>query len=547
MIRGLFLAALLVSAPTWASIAATDGPSEQSYHGQPVSGVEFSGDALPENIRAKFSGLAGREFSPLAIRAALLWCHENGGDSLVEVRAVHSPHGVTLRISVRQRQRVGSIVFEGNSTTPTNLLQQQIEIKEDSEYEPGLAKAAAQRLTLFYSKQGYLATDVKYSFDSSRRELKFVVTEGEPTLITEVNISPLISVERKDLRARYEREILEAFALTAGDRIQRDKVLDGIQAVKDWLRDHDFLLARDPNLEYKVAEDGKVGIFLDISYGPRIRYGFRGNTQFSYRELTGLVGDVKEVASGTDYLSSVRRKVLEAYKEIGFANAKITTLVKEDPSLGIRYVSLIVNEGGKIQISDVDIEGITSLNHDDAVKRFKSLGTRLVQRDYFDETGINHAAELFADQLRSEGYLSAKLEYVKLDFNPEHTKVRVTVLFNEGVQTRVQSVATTGVKAFKPEEVLEIFGLQEGQPFNIFAFEKGLQILKDRYKEVGNLSAQIVNEGSGSLVQYNRDNSLVQIKVEVDEGPTYKVGDIVVRGNKLTHARVILRELPFIS
>lgn len=538
--RNLLALLLLLAVPARAA-------DLDSYRGQTVTGVEFSGDPLPDGLKSKFSALGGHEFSALGVRSALLWAHENGGDALVEVHVVHAPHGVTLRVAVRQRKRISSITFEGNATTPSALLQQQIEIKDDGEFEPALAKAAAQKITLFYSKQGYLASDVKTIFDPQKRELKFVINEGEPTLITSIGLSPLTTVERKDLRQRYEKEILEAFGLNAGDRIQRDKVLDGIQNVKEWLRDHDFLLARDPNLEYKVAEDGKVGIFLDITYGPRIRYGFRGNTQFSYRELNALVGDVKEVASGTDYLASVRRKVIEAYKEIGFANAKTTTLVREDPSLGIRYVSLIVDEGSKIQVESVDIEGIFSIDHDEAVKRFKKLGTRLVQRDYFDETGINKAAGLFAEQLRSEGYLSAKMEYVKLDFNPEHTKVKVTVMFTEGVQTRVQSVALVGETVFTRDEVLDVFGLKEGQPFNIFAFEKGLQVLKDRYQEVGRLSAQVVNEASDSIVKYNKDNSLVQIRVEVDEGPDYKVGEIVVRGNKLTHARVILRELPFIT
>ena len=47
-------------------------------------------------------------------------------------------------------------------------------------------------------------------------------------------------------------------------------------------------------------------------------------------------------------------------------------------------------------------------------------------------------------------------------------------------------------------EVLEMFGLVEGEPFNIFAFEKGLQTLKEKYGELGNLSAQIANEASPS-------------------------------------------------
>jgi outer membrane protein insertion porin family len=543
----LFAAPILLSLLLVPAARAIDADEVIELRSQRITDVEFAGDALPDSVRSRFKALAGREFSPSAVRSVLLWGHENGVDALVDVRAMQGSRGIVLRVTERQRRRIGSIVFEGNSTTPTNVLQQQIDLKEDAEFEPEVVKAAALKVTTYYSKIGYLATDVKTSFDPQKRELKFTITEGEPTLITDVSVSPINTIELKELRERYERDILDVFGLHAGDRIQRDKVLDGVNAVKDWLRDHDFLLARDPNLEYKVAPNGRVGFFLDISYGPRIRYGFRGNKEFSYRELTALVRDVKEVSSGTDYLSSVRRKVLEAYREIGFANAKITTLVREDPARGIRYVSLIVNEGTKIRVENVDIEGVQSLSRDDAIKRFKGLGTRLVQRDFLDEGGVNHAAELFAEQLRSEGYLSAKLEYVKLDYNTERTKVRVTVLFSEGVQTRVQQAEIVGVKSFPVSDVMDTFGLREGEPFNIFAFEKGLQVLKDKYQEVGKLSAQIVNEASDNIVRYTKDNGQVRIRVEVDEGPTYKVGDITVRGNKLTHARVVLRELPFIT
>jgi outer membrane protein assembly factor BamA len=454
---------------------------------------------------------------------------------------------VVLLVEARQKAKIAKILFSGNAVVAGNLLLQQTDLREGGEFEPELVKMAVQKIALFYSKQGYLASDVKFQFDEKSHELKFLISEGEPTLLSSVSISPMTSVERKDLRTRYEREILAAFALSSGDRIQRDKVLDGIQAIKDWLREHDFLMARDPGMEYKVAEDGKVSIFLNIAYGQRIRYGFRGNKQFSYRELLALVSEVKEVSSGSDYLSSVRRRVLEAYKEIGFANARITTLVREDPMRGIQYVSLVVNEGQKIRVEKLEVEGVFSMSKEEAEKKLKSLGTRLVQRGYFDEQGINRAAELFAEQLRASGYLSAKLEFIKPDYNPDHTKVKVSALFHEGIQTKLASVEIQGVKSFQPSEVKQLLGLKEGEPFNIFAFESGLQTLKDRYQEFGNLSAQITNEASGSIVRYSKDNSEVYIRLEVDEGPIFKVGEILVRGNKKTHARVLLRELPFIS
>jgi len=518
-----------------------------NFRGHTISSMEFTGDPLSKNVKEKFLALENREFSPITIREILLWYHENGGDSLIQVRVLPFQRKLMLLVNNKQRLKIAEFVFEGNKTASTGVLLQQIEIKVGYEFESSLAELAVQKISLFYSKQGYLASDVKVSFDPITHVLKFKISEGDPTVLSSVSISPIVSVERKELRARYEREVLEVFGMKAGDRIQRDKVLEGIQSLKEWLRDHDFLLARDPVPDYQVAEDGRVSLRLSVDYGSRIRYGFRGNKLFSYRELTALVSDVKEVSSGNDYLSAVRRRVLEAYKDIGYANAKITTMVREDPALGIRYVSLIVAEGEKIRLESIDIEGVYSMSKEEARVRFKKSGSRLIQRDFFHEEGINRAAELFAEELRSEGYLSAKFEYLKFNFNDDHTKVKASILFSEGIQTRVQSVEVNGLKTFTTEEVRKVLALKEGEPFNIFLFENGLQRLKEKYQEVGKLNAQVENEASDTIVKYSKDNSQVFLRIEVDEGPTFRVGDIIVRGNQLTHARVILRELPFIS
>ncbi|RZA07831.1 MAG: hypothetical protein EOP11_06605, partial [Proteobacteria bacterium] len=303
----------------------------RAVRGSRVQAISFKGDPLPENIRARFDTIKGRPFQATALRALLLWVHENGGEYLVEVKAENVSGGVELIVEVRQRRKINDLRFEGNVSVPEASLDPVVEMKEGTEFERDAAESAVQKLNVYYSKQGYLATEISYAFDPKAGLLRFLIKEGQPTLLHNFGISPLTSVERKDLRARYERELRAAFGLELGDRIQRDRVLEGIQRIKDWLRDHDFLMARDPVLEYKVDEQGNVGLFLNIDYGPRIRFGFRGNTQYSYRELMIFVGEIKEVSSGNDYLSAVRRRILEAYKEMGLANAQINTLVREDP------------------------------------------------------------------------------------------------------------------------------------------------------------------------------------------------------------------------
>lgn len=515
--------------------------------GSKIIEVEFIGADVSDPIRERFEALKGRELRPSLVKQAIQWFHENGGDSLLEVFAEELRGGVRLYVKVQEKVKIETIVFRGNSVATENALRALIDLKEESEYDSEQVNGAVAKISNFYSTQGYLGSEVKSDFDSRNRTLTFTISEGEPTLVGSFSFSPLDNIEDKALRARYERDIGEAFGLVTGDRIQRDSVLEGIQRVKEWLREHDYLTAKDPVLEYKVNEEGRVNLHLNIEYGPRIRFGFRGNRLYSYRELLAFVSEVKEVSSGSDYLSAIRRRILEAYRDIGYGNAVISTIVREDPAKGIRQISLVIDEGEKVAIQNLEINGVFSMSEDEAKKKFYSLATRLVQRNFFHEAGITRAAELFAEHLISRGYLSAKLEFSKFDFNEDKTKVNVSLLFSEGVQTVVDEIKLNGVNSFSEEETLRILSLERGKPFDIFAFERGLVALKDRYQDMGNLSAQILNEGSESIVRYSRDNSQVSIQLDVDEGPIFRVGEILVRGNQQTHARVILRELPFIS
>lgn len=521
--------------------------TNQNLRGERVMDVIVRGAALPPSAREKFEVLRGKLFNPSALRSALLWVHENGEEALVEVSLEQKRGGVVLYVDVTRRSRISKIIFQGNNVVTSNVLLSQIALREGIDFDKDALEEAKSKITVFYSRQGYLATNVEANFDAKQSALTISISEGAPTLLRSLEFPPLRTIEKVEIRNRYERELRESFGLKIGDRIERDRVLEGLQSVKDWLRERDFLMASEPTLEYRVDESGEVGLFVNVQYGPRIRFGFRGNTHFSYRELSLLVGEVKEVSSGSDYLTAVRKRVLEAYREIGFQNAQITSLVREDSNFGIRYISLIVAEGKKVPMNEVSIEGIYSMPKKEAREKFLSLSSRLVQRGFFHEQGINQAAELFADYLKSKGYLSARLEFVKITFSEKKDRATISVLFNEGVQTKLNSLVINGVRSFSREDVLKILAVTEGQPFDIFSFEKGLVQLKEKYKEIGNLSAQIVNEASEGFVKYSKDNQTVDISLEVEEGPVFRVGEIIVKGNQKTHARVVTRELPFIA
>ncbi|NUM87576.1 MAG: BamA/TamA family outer membrane protein [Bdellovibrionales bacterium] len=550
MIRHALAAFLLLAPTARAEISPVSRAfleSQASAASRMIGGVRFGRDEPPESLRKKFEALEGKPFAAAELRRILQWFHETQGDSRVEVYYVPSSRGsIILHVDYSARRKITAIAFRGNRDISENALLPVLELREGSDLDVAALEAAGHRLRKYYLSNGYLDVKVDLAV-SPRGEVSFEIGEGAPSLVGSVRITPIREVEDKVLRARYEREMAEAFGVEAGNRLQRSRIEEGKIRVKDWLRNKEFVLAKDPAVEPSVQPDGTILLNVRVEYGPRIRFGFRGNNLYSYRELIQMISEVKEIAAGQDYLDAVKRKILDVYRSAGFPNVRAVSSVKEDPVRGIRQVSLSIEEGGRIRLADLRIEGIFSLSQEEAREKFEEFSSRLVQRGFYHETGINQAAAVFTDYLRGRGFLSARLEFVRNDFNADRTEARVTVLFSEGVQTILREATTAGARAIPEEEILVILGLKVEEPFNVFDFEKGLVQLKRRYDALGHMDFKVANEGTDGLVVYTPDQGGVSVNLQIDEGPVSRVGEVVVRGNKKTHARVVLREMPFIT
>ncbi len=515
--------------------------------GEKIVSIQYlNSQATPLVIQQKFDALKNKSVDYSAILEVIHWFHDSLGDSRIEVYANEVRGGVNLVVDFQKRPKIASIKFEGQKIFSASNLQAIIELKEGSELDPVALDNSLSKILSFYNSQGYFKTTIRPEYDSNQI-LHFFINEAEPTVVRDIVITPITSVENKVLRKKLEEDVLDYFVLARGERLEKERLNQGILNIKTWLREHDFLVAKDPVIETTQNFDGSIDLRININYGSRIRFGFRGNNLFSYRELLALVGDVKEVNSGTDYLEAVRRKVIDAYKEAGFVNVVINTLIRDDPDKGIKNVSLVIDEGQKVRISRLNIEGIYSIPVNEARDILLSFASRLNQRGFFQESGLTKAADLLADYLRSKGYLSAKLEFTKFDFREDKKEVAVTLLYNEGVQTKIGSIELSGAKNLPEEEILNSLALKSGEPFDIFSFEKGLNSLKDKYLDLGYLAMRITNESSDSIVKYSSDQLTANIKVEIEEGSLMHVGEIIVRGNLQTHAKVVLRELPFIE
>ena len=520
----------------------------QGFNGKKVSSVAIKSDQpVPDIIKNKLTSLKGKRVNLGVLRELTKWFHESLDESRMEIRARNVRQGVHLELSIVARKKVREIIVSGNTHFERSEILTIGGIRETDKIDISVQRNIERSVSDRYRAAGYLRVKVGVS-ESNNGVLRISIQESELALIEDVTISDLPEVKDLRLRNLLRERALDAFGMEKGDPLDREKVKEGLFKLRNWLRENSFLVAKDPIVNSVVLNGGRSAhLDVKINYGPRMKFGFRNNKRFSYKELLSFVEDIEEVGVGSDYLSAIKEGIKEEYDKVGLVGTKIQVEVSERPNKGIRQISLIIKEGTRYRIDNIKFGGVYALDQDGAAGIFLEGSSRLVRRYIFQDRGIRNGGEQVAERLRSMGYLSAKLDLVRYIFEKKFKKMKVELFFSEGVQTRVSTISLIGLKNLSSDEVKEILHLKEGTPFNIFSFEKGIGELKDRYLKLGYLAMEINNLESDNVVQYSKDQSSVDVVVEINEGPLIRVGDIIVRGNKKTHARVITRELPFIE
>ena len=502
---------------------------------------------LSPDVLNQFRGLQGKTQDLKQVYDLVKWFNETIRDARVQVTATKKPSGVELLFRFFSKRKISHIIFEGMGSFDEETLGPVAALKEGDDVDQDALEAARARVHDFYRNAGFLQSSIVVSTKNDD-SIVFLVEEGSVARIKSVNISELSGIGDPREKALLRASALAAFGIKVGDRLDRKEIKNGIVRLKDWLRSRDFLIAKEPIVNSVVFDSGtSANLDLSVSYGPRIRFGFRNNHRFSYKELMASVVEVQEVGIGSDYLETVKSKIIDMYNEVGLVNLKINTIVREDPAKGYRNVSFELDEGERVRIERLGFEGIYSLDKESASKMFLSFAPRIVQRYYFQDAGIRAAGDLLADHLRSIGFLSARLDVVKYKFNDKRDKVEVDLYFTEGVQTFVNEIKIVGAKNISPEEVMQTLAVEKGKPFNVFAFEKGIVQLKEKYRNLGYLTMDVANESTGRIVVYGEDQSTADVTIDIQEGQLIRVGEIIVRGNKQTHSRVVTRELPFVK
>ncbi len=268
----------------------------------------------------------------------------------------------------------------------------------------------------------------------------------------------------------------------------------------------------------------------DIDY----QYRFFGNRFFSDEKLLEITGGEKW---SPERLASV---IVDKYKEKGFHFVRVHYSQTYLTQKKMRLIRYIIREGSQLKIGKILFYNTAFRTSYEYEKYFFDNTVNIFPEHIFVKSLFEEKVEIILHLLRVNGFLNATIDRFQYQFVEDKEKVIVHVFLREGRQVNVSKILLHNVSKLAEREIFKLIPLKEGVFLNSDHVDQTISTIKQYFREKGHFFVHIKNKDE--IVKFITPTN-VEISFFVDTGPLVRVGDVLVKNNNQTHARVIQREM----
>jgi outer membrane protein insertion porin family len=334
-----------------------------------VSGNRRVQDAV---ILGRLQSKLGGPFTPGLLSDDLRAIFSLGFFDDVQMRVEDFEGGVKVTFVVVERPFVRDVSFAGNQKIATATLQEKLELKLGTVYNPVEIQRAREKLKDFFEDEGYFEAQITpevEKFPDGDVRVLFSINEGRRMTITAIVVHGNRSVTERLIKAVMFTQERQFFILRG--TVQRQKLDTDIDRVLYLYNDYGFIQARVESHDIAVdREKAGVTITLTIVEGPQFRVGelkFAGVTLLPEadvrRQLKLKPGDPFSRA----HLRESVKALTDLYSTIGRASADVNPRTDASPGGTTMDVTFEINEGPEVYIERINISG--NLRSQDKVLR----------------------------------------------------------------------------------------------------------------------------------------------------------------------------------
>ncbi len=432
---------------------------------------------------------------------------------------------------------IKAIQFSGVRQVKESDLRAFLDFKVGERFDRKKAVLVAEKIKNFYGENGFYNAIVELNFEKTETKdvrLVFTMQEKDPCRIRSLHFE----TENKDLNALLQRKF----------KFQTNRILT-TEGVRQMLLDlNSFLIANrylaaeviGPDPKYNLAKTWAY-LKFEIREPQRWEFYFNGNAFFTPTDIYRALDLRSQERKNVDPASEGSERLRRAYLEKGFANARIETRVVTVVDTFLRRVYYEINEGPRVRIDGIQVEGRISRNFKYYQDFILNNSSELTSQGFYNRQAIENGFKNMEIELRNEGYLHARILSSRIEYNTDKDRATIFIVLEEGPQTQIRALDFLGNKFFSGFELAKVVSLEANTPLELKTFEASIDKLKNFYRNQGFVEMKLLNEGE-NIIQYNDKGTQARITFQIYEGPRVRVHSIVIDGNTMTKSQVILNE-----
>jgi outer membrane protein insertion porin family len=246
--------------------------------------------------------------------------------------------------------------------------------------------------------------------------------------------------------------------------------------------------------------------------------------------VKGELHDPRKVKEGID-------RIKAEYARKGFAQAEVLSRVETDAAANTTQLYLLVDEGPRMRIRQVLVEGNQVFSDRRIRKVLKTKRQRWFLPGVYNEQVLEEDLERVRAFYRKHGYQDVGVSHQVMR-DPSGRGLYVHLQVTEGLQHRVGEVAAAGTLLFPEREILQVIRLKPGAVYSAEVLQEDLRLIKQYYGDRGYIHTEVAPDP-----QLDSETKRVNLTYHITEHELVYVNRIDVQGNYRTRDVVIRREL----
>jgi outer membrane protein insertion porin family len=523
--------------PVAAAPASPEAPPEPGP-GPIVTAIEIRSDA-PLDPSLDFETLietdVGTPLTDEDVRHTLRNLQASGTAAETEVYTRDDPAGggVIVVVVFRAVVQVEAVRVTGKLGLSRDDLRRAVPQGEAQPLSEDRVVQGVFALKELYERSGYFHARVRVAVETNavrrRAAVTYHVDSGPRATVSTIAFDhPVAPLQAADL--------VHQLRLQPGQPFSRRVAGEDAERLQSWLFGQQYGQARvDPPREEYDAKTNTVKLTFPITIGPKISVVVVGDDEKKLRRagLLPFLGD-----SGYDeaLVLQAQSRLKTYYQQQGHYDVQVDT--GEQRTDGQLVLTLRIRPGPIYTLGQIVFQGNEEVPDSELRKTMTTSERNLLRRG----SGRLVQSVLDADLENLRRYYAlhgyAQAEVAAPQVQRQGQDLRLVIPIREGPRERVVKIDFQGVTGLDSGPLRKTLPLQEGQGFHPVLLDYTLDAVRSEYARKGYNQAQV-----SAREDWNPDHTLVDLTLEVLEGPRQVVDRILVRGNQRTQGDVIRRAL----